>query len=221
MIGYLKGKVLAKNPDSASAVLLTHRVGYELSLPLPVFDQLAVGETATLWVYTHVREDILALYGFTTESEKNFFRMLLSVSGLGPRSSLALLSEHGSEKLASYLRSGDAVSIATAPGIGKKLAQKMLLELQPKVEKLGWLALASRPLDGLRSSAEVAAQPLREDVASALLNLGFAPQVVKPTVERIFDKGDAEKAGFEACLKSALKELNTRPPTATEGAARG
>ncbi len=210
MIGYLRGKVIAKQPDTNQCVVLSHRVGYEVTVPPNVYDRFGVGDSIALWIHSHIREDIFALYGFATEADKNFFRLMLSVSGLGPKSSLALLSEHGTEKLALYIRGQDATSIATAPGIGKKLAQKIILELQPKVEKLQWLALASRPVEAAKSTAPQTLHPLRDDLSSALLNLGFAPALVKPTVERIFENADAEKAGFEACLKIALKEMNVR-----------
>ncbi|MBY0369416.1 Holliday junction branch migration protein RuvA [bacterium] len=220
MIGYLKGKVLSKSLDASQCVILSHRVGYELTVTASLFDRLAVGDSVSIWVHTHVREDILSLYGFATEPEKSFFRLLLTVSGLGPKSSMALLSEHGAERLAHHIRGSDANSVSSAPGIGKKLAQKIILELQPKMDKLAWLALSARPLETARSASAAAPQPLRDDLASALLNLGFAPQVVKPTVERIFEREDAEKEGFEACLRMALKEMAGRPLT-TEGGARG
>jgi holliday junction DNA helicase RuvA len=218
LIGYLKGKVLSKNPETYQGVILSFRVGYELSFPISLFDRLLVGQNAEVWVHTHVREDTFALYGFSTESEKHFFRLLLSVSGLGPKSSLALLSEHGTERLAHYIRGSDPTSLSSAPGIGKKLAQKIILELQPKMEKLAWIALAQAPNETHRKSAIPSAHPLRDDLASALLNLGFAPNMVKPAIERIFEREDAEKAGFESCLKLALKEMNLRP---LEGAGRG
>ena len=210
MIGYLKGKVLSKSPDSYQCTLLAYRVGYEISVPVPLFDRLLVGQPAAVWIHTHVREDTLALYGFATESEKLFFRLLLSVSGLGPKSSLALISEHGTERLAHYIRANDPTSLSSAPGIGKKLAQKIILELQPKMEKLVWIALANCAPETAPLAATSVPHALRDDVASALLNLGFAPNQVKPTIERVFENEDAEKAGFEACLKIALKEMNVR-----------
>lgn len=220
MIGFLKGKVISKNTETYQVTILSFRVGYELSVPLPLFDRLLMGENASLWIHTHVREDVLALYGFATESEKLFFRLLLTVSGLGPKSSLALLTEHGTERLAHYIRAQDANALSSAPGIGKKLAQKIILDLQPKMEKLAWLSISNRPLDTHKTSAPPSLHPLRDDVASALLNLGFAPNHVKPTIERIFEREGAEKDGFEACLKLALKEMNTRP-VHSEGAGRG
>ncbi len=218
MIGYLKGKVLAKNPDTLQATFLAHRVGYELHIAQPFFDLLLVGEKAEAWVHTHVREDTFALYGFRSESEKHFFRLLLTVSGLGPKSNLALLSEHGTEKLALYIRGQDATSISSAPGIGKKIAQKIILELQPKIEKLSWIALSSRTSRQTQPTVGEAVQPLREDLASALVNLGFTPGQVKPAVERVLDREESENPGFEKCLRLALKELNTRP---VEGGSRG
>jgi len=210
LIGYLKGKVLSKNPETYQGVILSFRVGYELSFPVTLFDRLLIGQNAEIWVHTHVREDVFALYGFATESEKHFFRLMLSVSGLGPKSSLALLSEHGTERLAHYIRGSDATSLSSAPGIGKKLAQKIILELQPKMEKLAWIALAQEPHETRSRSSIPSAHPLRDDLASALLNLGFAPNAVKPAIERVFEREQAEQDGFEVCLKAALKEMNVR-----------
>jgi holliday junction DNA helicase RuvA len=210
VIGFLSGKVRSKSLDSTQITLMAYRVGYEVVVPATFFDRLSVGARAELWVHSHVREDTFALYGFATEAEKLFFRLLLGVSGLGPKSALALLSEHGAENLAHHIRVEDAVSLSSAPGIGKKLAQKIILDLQPKVEKLAWVAGIARPRDSERTAVASSAYPLRDDLASALLNLGFAPHQIKPAVERVFEREEAEKEGFEVCLKLALKEMGTR-----------
>jgi Holliday junction DNA helicase RuvA len=220
LIGYLKGKVIAKNAETHQCVLLSFRVGYEVMLPAGLFDKLLIGDNTALWIHTHVREDIFSLYGFASENQKHFFRLMLGVSGLGPKSSLALLSEHGTERLAHYIRAQDATSLSNAPGIGKKLAQKIILELQSKMEKLEWIALAGRTSEPLKSISAPSLHPLRDDVTSALLNLGFAPSQVKPTIERIFEREEADKDGFEACLKLALKEMNMRPAM-SDGGGRG
>ena len=220
MIGYLKGKVLSKNLETYQCTILSYRVGYEISVPLSLFDRLLVGENTALWIHTHVREDTLALYGFANENEKLFFRLLLTVSGLGPKSSLALLTEHGTEKLAHCIRSQDATALSSAPGIGKKLAQKIILELQPKMEKLAWLAFSGRSLGPTKAATPTPTATLRDDLSSALVNLGFAPQQVKPALERLFEREELETSGFETCLKLALKEMNTRP-LHSEGAGRG
>ncbi len=220
MIGFLSGKVISKNIETYQCTILSFRVGYEVSVPLTLFDRLSVGQKTSIWIHTHVREDVLSLYGFATENEKLFFRLLLSVSGLGPKSSLALLTEHGTDRLALCIRSQDATALSSAPGIGKKLAQKIILDLQPKVEKLAWLSMAGHSQSASKPSSASAPIPLRDDVASALLNLGFAPNHVKPTLERIFEREGAEKEGFEACLKLALKEMNVRP-VLSDGGGRG
>src|SRR4051812_29844725 len=103
MLGFVEGKVISKNIETSQCIVLCHGTGYELSLSKKTLDIVTVGETRSFWLHTHVREDLLVLFGFDTETEKLFFRVLLSVSGLGPKTALSLLSEHGAAKLSQLI----------------------------------------------------------------------------------------------------------------------
>lgn len=208
MIGYLHGKLLSKNLDSSSCILLCGDIGYEIAMPRSFTETAILNQTFSLWIHTHVREDILGLFGFVSENERNFFRVLLGVSGLGPKGALSLISEHGSQGLASLVLRQDAGGISTAPGIGKKLAQKIILELQTKVQKLAWLEALPATAKTKEATKLSDDDQRREDLASALQNLGFAPQVVRPTLEKLESGDDWEKQPFESALRMALKELS-------------
>ncbi len=202
MIGFLSGKIISKTIESGQIIVSTDTVGYELTVSKLLFDRLPLNERATLWIHTHVREDILQLYGFETEQEKQLFRILIGVSGLGPRTALSLLSEHGPERLAQFIIHKDTASISQASGVGKKLAERIALELSSKMEKLTWVAQFEK------ISRPVSAPRLREDLTSALLNLGYPPNHVKGTLDRILE--EESTLGFEGWLKAALKEMSGR-----------
>jgi len=211
MVGYLHGKILSKQPETNQCLLITGGVGYELTLPARVFDTLTEGQEVSLWVHTHAREDILMLYGFGSEAEKQFFRLLLGVSGLGPKTALSLLSEHGAHRLPQLIIAKEADEIATASGVGKKLAQRLTLELASKLEKMTWVIQLEKVSEENRSVALSPKRQLRDDLSSALTNLGYVPQQIKVALDRLFDREENQDLGFEACLKGALKELSSRP----------
>lgn len=210
MLGYIQGKVLTKNVDAHSIVLLAHRMGFEIMLPQRFFDTVEVDRKMSFWLHTHVREDQLTLFGFATENEKLFFKQLLGVSGLGPKTALALLGEHSPEKLVHFILEKDADEISSAPGVGKKLAQRLILELASKIEKWAWLDKVEKSKTGkpvLELSPE---RQLRDDLNSALLNLGYLPTQVKPALDKVFDDEELPLKGFEVCLKTALKDMSVR-----------
>jgi len=211
MIGFLQGTLVSKNPDSQSCVLLVSGVGYEINVTSRLFDTFVQGAALSLWVHTHVREDALLLYGFATEGEKHFFRVLLGVSGLGPRTALSLLAEHGPDRLSQHIQNKDIDEISTASGVGKKLAQRLVLELGTKLEKLAWAAQLEKVSQEIKSGSVSPEKRLREDLSSALSNLGYAPNPIKSVLDRILER--EEEAGFEACLRAALKELSGRAGT--------
>lgn len=211
MLGFLKGQIIAKDPEGHHCVVLVGGVGYEVSVPTSLFTRLLAQEEASLWVHTHVREDALVLFGFATEAEKNFFRVLLGVSGLGPKTALSLIAEHGADRLAQLILSKEADEISSAPGVGKKLAQRLILELGAKVEKLTWVTEVQRVDAEIKGKATPSRRQLRDDLASALANLGYLPQQIKNALDKVMDRPEAEAQGFEANLRSALKELSSRP----------
>ena len=193
MIARLSGTVLEKHP--MRVVLDVGGVGYEVHVPLSSFG--AVGEpgtTLTLRVHTHVREDALMLYGFASPLEQRVFEHLISVSGIGPRLGLSVLSGLAPIELVQAIASGDVARLTTIPGIGRKTAERIVLELK---EKLGAVAAADPTLPPTGP---------REDLLSALVNLGYH----RPAAEKAVDRVLREQPGadFEVALRGALKVLS-------------
>jgi Holliday junction DNA helicase RuvA len=193
MIARLAGTVLEKHPTRV--IVDVGGVGYDVHVPLSSFG--AIGERGSgvvLRVHTHVREDALMLYGFASEVELTIFEKLISVSGIGPRLALGVLSGLPPSELASAIARGDVGQLTRIPGIGKKTAERIVLELKDK------LAAA------VPGSPSLPPEGPREDLLSALLNLGYH----RPTAEKAVD--DVLKAerdqGFEAALRAALKRLS-------------
>ncbi|MCB0404041.1 MAG: Holliday junction branch migration protein RuvA [Bdellovibrionales bacterium] len=211
MIGFLRGKLLSKNPENLQCVVLAQDVGYELTLHKKLFLNLIPDAEVSLFVHTHMKESVFAFYGFASEEEKQFFRVLLSVSGLGPKSALSLLGEHGAQPLAQLILQKNSAEISRAQGIGKKTAERIVLELKTKVEKLAWL---SKIQDNLRhnpeSEAPTLSQSLREDLSLALVHLGYQPNQFKQTLDSFCEKEDLGKVSFEAALKRLLADLSGR-----------
>jgi Holliday junction DNA helicase RuvA len=210
MLGYIQGIILSKSPESNHCVVLAGDVGYEVLMPKNLYDGLVVNAPTKLWIYTHVREDQITLFGFTLESEKVFFRQLLGVSGLGPKGALSLLGEHGVEKLVHYVITKQSSMIAEAPGIGKKLAERLILELSGKIEKWTWVGSLPKLAKTSPEVGKIVPTSVRDDLSSALMHLGYQPNHVKMTLDKLFAEDSFERQGFENCLKSALKEMSGR-----------
>lgn len=193
MIARLSGTVLEKHP--MRVVVDVGGVGYDVHVPLSSFS--AIGEPGTplaLRVHTHVREDALVLYGFASALEQRVFEYLIGVSGIGPRLALAVLSGLPPGELVQAIAGADVARLTSIPGIGRKTAERIVLELK---EKLGVVA-----------AADPAAPPSgpREDLLSALVNLGYH----RPTAEAAVDRALRElpEAGFEIALRASLKTLS-------------
>jgi Holliday junction DNA helicase RuvA len=193
MIGRLTGRLAARATDHV--LLDVGGVGYLVHIPLSTFYELPETENpASLWIHTHVREDTLALYGFLSERERSLFQLLLSVAGIGPKVALTVLSGIPPSELVEALRKQDVRRLVAIPGVGKKTAERMVLELAQKVEKLGGEAAPGAP-------AAVAA----EDVVSALVNLGYRRSEAERSVETVARIGAPKE--FGEYLKEALKRL--------------
>jgi Holliday junction DNA helicase RuvA len=193
VIGRLVGRLAAKATDHV--ILDVGGVGYLVQIPLSTFYELPEAESpASLWIHTHVREDALALYGFLTERERALFLMLLDVAGIGPRVALTVLSGIPPTDLVEALRGSDVRRLMAVPGVGKKTAERMVLELAEKASKFAGEPSAPRP-------AAVAA----EDVVSALVNLGYRKGDAERAVDAIGRSGAPE--AFGDYLKLALKKL--------------
>jgi Holliday junction DNA helicase RuvA len=193
MIGRLTGRLASKAPDHV--LLEVGGVGYLVHIPLSTFYDLPEQESpASLWVHTHVREDALSLFGFLTEREKSLFLLLLGVTGIGPRVALTVLSGMPPAELVDALRKKDSRKLVAVPGVGKKTADRMVLELADKVAKLA-------PETPAGETAAVAA----DDVVSALVNLGYRRAEAERAVDAISRIGPPKD--FGEFLKEALKRL--------------
>lgn len=205
MISWLEGTLREKRPDCA--IVDVNGVGYELLISLTTFGALPdVGKTIAMHARTVAREDALLLYGFATADERAVFELLLRANRIGPRLALTILSGIEAERVVTGLREGDAKLLATAPGVGKKMAERMIVELKEKAEELSNIGSAT-----VGRAAPVAAEAegdeaTREQALSALLNLGYP----RNQAERVVDAaaGDAgEGASLEELIRHALRRL--------------
>jgi Holliday junction DNA helicase RuvA len=195
MIAHLSGRVLRKSPQEA--VIEVGGVGYRVTIPLSTFYRLgAEGEPAALRVHTHVREETIALFGFLTAAEHELFEKLIAVAGVGPKLAVNILSGIESDDLMAALRGGDLARLTRIPGVGRKTAERLVLELKDKMPA-AVPQKAPAPADG---SAD------REDVLSALVHLGYSRVEAERAVERA--AGDGGERRFEDLLRHALRALS-------------
>ena len=198
MIALLTGKLAHKSPESI--ILDVNGVGYRVQVPFSTyFDLPAEGTNVTLHIHTHVKEDAIHLFGFRTPLEKQFFQLLLTVSGIGPKLGRDILSNVQAEELAGALARGDLTRLSAIPGIGKKTAERLVLELREKVKKLG-LELSPQTTAPEQSPDS----GLLDDVASALINLGYKEALVTKVLAEL---APADGMPMEEVLKQALKRL--------------
>src|SRR5215813_1726706 len=195
MIAHLSGRLLAKHPNQA--IVEAGGVGYDVTISVPTFSDLPqLGSEVALHIHTHVREDALALYGFLRPSEKQIFEKLISVSGIGPKLAITILSGMPADQMALAIRGNDVPKLTRIPGIGKKTAERMVLELRDKLPKeaLGEVTVLS------------ATSPVAEDVLSALVNLGYQ----RPVAERALATASKNGKGvsFDVMFREALAVLS-------------
>jgi Holliday junction DNA helicase RuvA len=197
MIALLTGKIAFKSPEYV--ILDVNGVGYRVQIPFSTYYELPEeGIAVALNIYTHVKEDAISLYGFRTVAEKNFFQLLISVSGIGPKVGKDILSNCQVEDLSGAILRGDVSRLCTIPGIGKKTAERLVLELKEKVQKLDSFTPSQQEDRTSLSSG------ILDDVSSALVNLGYKEVVVRKILAEMEIPGDAS---MESVLKQALKSL--------------
>ena len=207
MIAQLRGTLEDKRPNQV--LVDVGGVGYLVHIPLSTFYALGdLHSGVTLLIYTHVREDVIALYGFLTAREKQLFELLISASGVGPVLALKILSGMSVDDLVPAVRAGDLARLTRIPGVGRKTAERMIVELRDKLEAVEVPEEARHP---------VAATGAAGDVVSALLNLGYDQRAAEQAVEHTRKQGVPEK--FEDLLRSALQSL-TAPAQSSARAAR-
>jgi holliday junction DNA helicase RuvA len=193
MIAYLKGTIFRKRPGQV--VIDIGGVGYCAAIPLTTYFKLGeVGEPAELLIHTHLTDNALSLFGFATEDERDLFLKLIGVSGIGPKLAMNILSGMNAAELVDAIQKSDVGRISMIPGIGKKTALRIAMELQDKLDKKEKLLSA-------KGSQE------KEDLISALLNLGFRLKEVERVVDETLRAHLEEKAEFEKLLRECLRTL--------------
>ena len=203
MIGRLRG-VIADRLGDGSCILDIQGVGYAVFVPLGTLGRLPDGETVTLHVHTHVREDQLTLYGFARTEDRRAFRTLLSISNVGPKLALAILGAMDARELASAIASQDKARFKGIPGVGKRTTDRLLLELKDKLSFVSG-ATGKPSKKGLPAVPPASAGPLAQ-VAALLVNMGFRPAEADRAVAAI--AGESEDQPVEVLLKRALSQLS-------------
>jgi Holliday junction DNA helicase RuvA len=191
MIAHLRGRLIVKHPNQA--IVEAGGVGYDVHITIPTFSDLpAPGAEVALFIHTHVREDALALFGFLRAEEKQLFEKLIGVSGIGPKLAVTILSGMSADSMVAAIRGNNVAALTRIPGIGKKTAERMVLELRDKLESFGV------------SAAEPTVTPIEEDVISALVNLGYQ----RPLAEKALAKlGTTSGESFDALFRKAMAAL--------------
>ena len=195
MIGHLRGNLLEKRPNSI--VLDVNGVGYLVTIPVSTFlDLPAEGSPLSLYIHTHVREDIIALYGFRSLREKHLFEKLISVSGVGPKMAIGFLSGMSAEELIPAIQRQDIVKLSTIPGVGRKTAERVALELREQIPALLG-----------EGEAPPAEKPMREDLISALVNLGYHRSLAERVAKSVLDEAKPDTS-FETLLRTSLQTIS-------------
>jgi len=195
MIAHLRGKLIHKQPGQA--ILEAAGVGYDVVISVPTFTALpSLGAEAALHIHTQVREDQIALFGFLERDEKRLFERLITVTGVGPKLAITLLSGLSAERAVTAIRAQDHATLVRIPGVGKKLAERLVLELKDKLDDF-----AAPPAPATVRGAAV------EDVLSALTNLGYQRLAAEKAVQHSIEKEAPLAADFDGLFRAALKVI--------------
>lgn len=198
MIAHLRGRLLSKSPNQA--IVECGGVGYDVAISVETFASLKEeGAEAALHIHTHVREDQIALFGFADTQEKRLFEKLLTITGIGPKLALTILSGIAAERLVAAIRAQDHATLTKIPGVGKKTAERVVLELKDKLDDL-----AIAPLD-TATGRPVGA--VGEDVLSAMVNLGYPRPIAQKAVETAMERSPEAKAEFETLFRAAMAAI--------------
>jgi Holliday junction DNA helicase RuvA len=200
MIAHLRGKLLSKRPNRI--VVETAGVGYEATISVPTFSELPEsGAEVALHIHTHVREDQIALYGFIHSAEKRLFEKLITVSGIGPKLAITILSGMAANEMTAAIRGNDLTRLTKIPGVGRKTAERMVLELRDKLPELGETSIPAST-SGLNAT--------EQDVLSALENLGYQRQIAEKALSSGMNSGNKRESqqSFDAIFRETLARLS-------------
>jgi Holliday junction DNA helicase RuvA len=192
MIAHLRGRLISKHPNQA--IVETGGVGYDITISVPTFSELpALNAEVSFFIHTHVREDALALFGFLRVQEKQLFEKLLSVSGIGPKLAITILSGMPADAMVAAIKGNNIAGLTRIPGIGKKTAERMVLELRDKLDAFG-----------IAAETMAAASPVEEDVISALVNLGYQRAMAEKALAKL---GNVSAESFDGLFRKAMAAL--------------
>jgi Holliday junction DNA helicase RuvA len=205
MIAHLSGTLLAK--QATTAIVDVGGVGYELAIPLSTFYELGEpGANVQLRVYTHVREDAIQLFGFKTARERELFLQLISVNGVGPKLGITLLSGMSADEMVASIRTNNLVRLVSIPGVGRKTAERLVVELRDKIAALSSPALEEEFASKTAASGpESSEDSMRHDALSALVNLGYQKAGAEKAVKTAIDEGG--ELSVELILRRSLRSL--------------
>lgn len=194
MIGYISGKIISKKPTKI--IVDVNGVGYLINISIGTFEKIADKEEVSLYTYLSVKEDSLDLYGFYSSSEKEMFELLISVSGIGPKTAQSILSGIQIEDLRDAIKTGNISRLISAPGIGRKTAERIIIELRDKVDSI----------TEIKEGISAGASSLRSDAIAALVNLGYNQKIADRTVRSITESNP--NILIEDLIREALSILN-------------
>lgn len=204
MIAYLSGKILEK--EANTVIIDVGGVGYEATIPLSTFYELGeVGEDIALRIYTYVREDTLQLFGFKTLQERELFLKLITVSGIGPKAGISMLSGMNADEIIAAIRTDNLARLTSIPGIGKKTAERLVIELRDKVASLS--AASSAGVSNVSSDGQsaVSSNEIFDDAISALVNLGYQRNAAEKAVKKAVQEGT--EMSVQKLLRKSLQLL--------------
>jgi len=196
MIAHLRGRLFSKSPNQA--IVECGGVGYDVTISVATFSALpSEGSEASLYIFTNVREDQIALFGFAETQEKRLFEKLLTISGIGPKLAITVLSGIAADRLVTAIRNQDHATLTRIPGIGKKTAERVVLELKDKLDDMATAPSAA----GMHHGAA------GDDALSALVNLGYARPAAQKAIETAIEKNPDTANDFETLFRAAMAAM--------------
>jgi Holliday junction DNA helicase RuvA len=204
MIAYLSGKLLEK--QATSVIIDVGGIGYEVTIPLSTFYELGEeGADVSLRIYTHVREDALQLFGFKSEREKQLYLKLISVQGIGAKSGISMLSGMSAEEIVTAIRTDNLARLTSIPGVGRKTAERLVIELRDKLNEFTAQSALERAASGTSAQAEAPADAVYDDALSALVNLGYQRNAAEKALKQAIK--DGTEISVQKLLRKSLQLL--------------
>lgn len=204
MIAYLSGKLLEK--QATSVIIDVGGVGYEVTIPLSTFYELGEeGADVSLRIYTHVREDTLQLFGFKSERERQLYLKLISVQGIGAKSGISMLSGMSAEEIVTAIRTDNLARLTSIPGVGRKTAERLVIELRDKLNEFTAQSALERAASGTSAQAEAPADAVYDDALSALVNLGYQRNAAEKALKQAIK--DGTEISVQKLLRKSLQLL--------------